>query len=1473
MPNILKQPAPSIIQSQRPPQPIPEPDDDWRDIADPVRTRQSIYGKVLKAAQTLQPMQNQRHTLQLSDVKYVDPDYYDLRQQKQAILGNKTLGRRLQGTWNLTDNATGKTLDKQTSTIARVPFMTDRGTFIHNGLEYTVSNQLRMRPGVFTRVKENGEIEAHANIMPGEGVGHRYFLDPAKGVFYIRIQQAKIPLMPLMRALGASDKQLQEAWGNSLFALNAQQEDHGAINKLYDRLVGSKGKATDILEKKAGIAEAMRKMRIEKEVARRTLGKDYENLDLPAVLDTTKKLLAVSRGEQEVDDRDHLAFQTVFTPEDLFSERFARDYGSLRRNLFYKASFKGNLKPIKPGALTRQLEAVLLSSGLGQPIEEVNPAEILDKLTRITKMGEGGLGSLDAVPDESRMTQPSHFGMIDPIRTPESARLGIDLYLSHVLRKGSDGRIYAPFIDLKTKKQVYRSPQDLADLTVAFPGEMTRQGKRVGAMRGGRLGFFPKSEIDLEMPHFENAFSPLAGFIPMKSGVNQQRMAMGSRMSTQAVSLSRPESPFVQTGVPDSDAESFEDRYGSRMGAIRSDKAGIVLKTDADSMLVQYADGTKKDIPLYNHFVLNRKSYIHHTPLVKPGMAFKPGQLLAKTNFTDDNGTAALGLNVRSGYFAMKGMNFEDALVISEGLKKRLDSEHMYQHTLDLDDRLKTKKNDFMSLFPSKFDRKTLDKMDSDGVIKPGTEVQYGDPLILTARQRTDAFSKVHKKGKPMFSDQSQVWGHSGPGVVTDVFKSEKGINVVVKSTSSTQVGDKLSGRYGDKGVIADIIPDDKMPRDEEGNPIEIAFNPLGITTRGNPSQIVEAVLGKIAAKTGKPYKIRDFQNIEDLVEFAEKEARKHGIKDLETITDPETGRGVKDVLVGNRFIMKLSHMAEDKLQGRSFGNYTQDEVPAKGGEEGSKQVGLLQANALISHGATNVMSDAGTIRGQRNEDYWLAFMQGLNPPKPRIPFVYQKFVNQLRAAGINVVESGTKTHIMAMTDKDVGELAGDRLIENGDTVDFAKGLKPLKGGLFDQTLTGGVGGTRWSAIKLHEPIPNPVMEEPMRRLLGLTKNQFEEVLAGKRDLANGMTGVKGIKSALDGIDLNKSIHQARLDIASGKKTRRDDAVVRLGYLKAAQKLKINPSDWIMSKVPVLPPKFRPVSVMSGNELPLVADANFLYKELLEANDNLKGMSGQVDDLADERLAVYHAFKAVTGLGDPVHPKLQEKKVKGVLAHIFGHSPKAGTVQRRLIGSAVDLVGRAVITPNPDYDMDSVGIPEERAWSVYKPFVIRRLRRRGMKMVDALRHVADKSPLARDELVGEMDERPVIIDRAPVWHRFGVMAFHPRLVKGDTMQISPLVVKGFGADFDGDAMQYHVPASSEAVKEALERMLPSKNLLSPADYKTPVHKPSQEYTGGLYAASVKRSKRAVRTFRSLQDAVDAFEAGNLNVDDPIKILQ
>jgi DNA-directed RNA polymerase beta subunit len=1454
----------------------PKPEElSFREFGDTDATRKNIYDDVLTAASGIPPISNDRHTLRISNVEYIDPDTVSRKRQKEAILNGLSVGRRLRGTWELVDNATQQVVDSKRAVLATIPHLTDRGTFINNGTEYTLKNQQRLLPGVYTRIRDNGEIEAHANIMAGKGVSHRYFLDPEKSAFKIRVGQGTVSLVPLLKLMGATSEQLKEAWGKDLFAANYNNDAAAEYIKLKTKFLSNKELQLPEAEQNQALLAKFANMEMDPDVTRRTLGKPYSNLSLDAVLDVTKKLIQVSRNEADPDDRDALAFQRFMGPEDLIAERLSRDKDGLRRQLLWKMSWKGNLQSMPSSALGKQVLSALLTSGLGQAIEEINPAELYDKTTAVSRLGEGGIPSTDAIPKEARSVQPSMFGYVDPLRTPESGKVGVDTYLARGVRKGRDGKLYAQFRDLRTGQLIYRTPQDVSELTLGFPGSQNEDAPRVPAMRNGKMLYVPKSQIDLELPAMEEAFNPLSNLIPMKSQVKGQRLVMASRMTTQALPLVDAEAPLVQSAIPGTNGrQSYEELYAKAMGALRAPQGGVVLGVDDEGIKVRYADGTETTHELYNNFPFNRKTFISQTAAVKPGDQFSPDQLLAYSNFTDKNGAAALGRNARTAYIAWQGKNFEDANVISESYAKKLSSEHMYQHDLDADDKTVIGKNKYISAHPGKYERRILENIDSSGVIKPGTVVNYGDPLILGLRAKETAHNKVHKQGKSGFTDATVTWDHQDSGVVTDVVMGKRGPTVVVKASMPMQIGDKLSGRYGDKGVIADIIPDAEMPHDSQGRPFEVLVNPAGIITRTNPSQMSELLLGKLAEKLGRPIKVEDFDSTKDMNEWVLSELAKEGLSDLEDIVDPTKDQKIKGIAVGNRFFMKLHHTAEAKGQGRGGGAYTMEDTPAKGGSEGSKRIGMLNTNALLSHGATSTLQDISSVRGQKNDDYWMQFMSGYNPQVTKVPHVYQKFVDQLRASGVNVVKQGTQLNIMALTDKDVDELAADRELSNAEGVDWGSSLKEIPGGLFDKAKTGGHGGTRWTYIKLHEPMPNPVLEEPIRKILGLTQKKFDAILAGDESLGSHGVGPEGIHKALKAINLDSEIEKTRAIIAAGRATERDAAVRKLGYLKSAKKLGLHPSDYVLTKVPVLPPKFRPISMMS-NEMPLINDANYLYKELFEANKNLKDIQAAVGANGSglERLATYNAFKAVTGLGDPISQKSRDKNVQGILRSVFGSSPKYGTLQRKLISTTVDNVGRAVITPNPDLDMDSVGLPEDKAFKAYEKFVTRRLVRKGMSFKSAREQITQRTDLARKALLEEMDQRPVYIDRAPVLHKFGILAMKPRLTKGDTLQVSPLVVKGFGADFDGDAMNYHVPSLEKSVEEAYARLLPSRNLFSLSDFKSVMHAPANEYVGGLYHATKSKSDRPVKIFRSIQDVKRAYNRGEISIDDKIKVLE
>jgi DNA-directed RNA polymerase beta subunit len=1671
--------APPMATPIERPAPVP-----LRQFGDGATTRNNVFNSVFKTLQELPPIANDQHTLRLSGLSWADPDRYTKKQYKQAILGGETLGRRMKGTWELIDNASQQVLDKRSQIIARVPYINDDNTLPYRGNAYLIQHQQRVLPGIYTRRKKNDEIEAHANIMPRDGVAHRYVLDPAKGRIQMQIGQAHLPLVPVLRALGADDKQIKEAWGEQVFNANASGDDVATLRKLGERLLPDDTLPSDIHVLKAKIAERIRQFKIDPEVSQATLGQPYKNIDIDPILQATKKVLAVHRGEAEPDARDDLPFQRFYGPEQLLSERLRLDHSGMQKQLLWKIAQDKNLSRMPSGALTKQMEQLLIGSGLALNLEEVNPSEVLDKATRVTRMGEGGISSTDSIPDEARQVYASQLGFIDPVRTSESSRVGVDTFFARGARLGDDGQLYAKYRNVRTGEMEWKNPKELSKSTIAVPGELqNRNMPRILSIQNGKMVWRKPSEVDYEPSHMEDTFSPLGNLVPMKSGSKAHRMVMASRMITQALPMPMAEAPLVRSAVPGTNgARSFDEELSPHFGAIRSKQAGRVLGVTPDEIQVQYDDGTTANIELDNNMPNNRKTLKHQTAMVTPGQAFGPDTLLARSNFTDDKGAAAYGLNARVAYMPFDNRNYKDAMVVSESFAKRSSSEHAYQMGLDDAKSLKRGKKEFHAHFAGKYTKAQLENLGDDGLIKPGTEVKYGDPLIVAVGERASAKNRIHRQGQKEFLDRSVVWEHHSPGMVTDAVEGRDGPNVVVKSLNPTQIGDKISGRMGDKGVISEILPDHMMPHDTQGRPFEVLMSPLGTISRANASQKVESILGKIAEKTGQNINVPDFDNIRDLGAWAWQMAQKHGIKGMEEVTDPSTGHKVS-VDTGNRFVMKLHHTAESKTSSRSGGGYSADESPSKGGKGGcfaagtlvdtptgprrieeivkqkedavvfsrdpkspagllaegrvtfhyswfsvasdlvtlvlsngvtihctydhsfvledgteviagrltpgtrlqetvnahqsevvqaserqpgdsgrpdscrdcpacasspaanaasstqavadgkdqascvtacsgicasqpqsthttvvsvskfnlttepvemfdleisplhyysvggvlvsnSKRVSLLDVNALISHGAFENLRDASMLRGQRNDQWWLQFMQGNTPPEPHIPKVYEKFIDTLKGSGINVVQNKHKINLMAMTDKDVDTWAQGRQITSSETV-RGDNLEPVPGGLFDPRLTGGHNGDKWSYIQLHEPIPNPVMEEPIRRLLGLTTKKFNAILSGEEKLHN-RTGTEAIQHALGQINVDRELEGARDIIHNNRGQKRDAAVKRLRFLKYAQGQGLKPSDWMVSKVPVLPTRLRPISMM-GSGVPLVSDVNYLYKELMDSNDNLKGMTEELgkEHIGNERLATYQAFKAVAGLGDPVTRRSQEKGLQGLLGYVFSSSPKFGAVQRRLLSSAVDNVGRAAIIPDPDLDMDQVGIPENQAFDMYSRFVVRRMVRNGMGLPHAIKAVKEKTDQARNALLKEMDARPVIINRAPVLHKYGILAFRPRLTKGDVMRISPMVTKGFNADFDGDAMQIHVPTTEKSAAEAYDKMLPSRSLISLSDRRSPVHGFEEEFVAGLFKASGRNpdSRQRPRIYLTEDDAEKAFERGEIQADDEVKILK
>ena len=1239
-----------------------------------------------------------------------------------------------------------------------------------------------------------------------------------------------------------------------------------------------------------------------------------------------------------------------------------------------------------------------------------------------------------------------------------------------------------------------------------------------------------------------------------------------SKYPLQALPLKHRQAPGVQRllTLPDGTQTTTERYIGKYLGAKFAPVNGTILSVEPDSIVMRGTDGKKYEIDLYHNFPANQKGYITNHPVVQPGQKVKANEILAPSNYTDENGVAALGTNLRVAF--RNGRNagtFEDAIRISDEAAELLGSEQMYKTRGDVTPDIEYGKQKYLSLFRSnEFTREQLDQLGDDGVVKVGTVLKKGDPIMMGVQHRDQSTRGIARNAATPYLS---VWEHDYPGTVMDVARGRKHLTVYTQAYTPMQVGDKMcydeetqiftdrgwlyfkdlrgddrvltlnpqsgesylinfvrayqyaykgkmyslqtpdldilvtpnhrhlvarncdctymrlmfsteifgkcvyhltnvrvedensykcskvegaveewvdydgmiycvevpythtvfvrrngktvwsgnSSRYGSKGTVScydedtmvytdqgfkpfsqlrvedkvavldpvsntfqfehpsaihsgpykglmygyrdrnldwlvtpthdmwckrahrnhkgdstyqefgrvnvqtvqgyawlhpvaaphcdlahqtarakelldtirrdpvtevrsvaearqraciryglhaiieqeqqysrtlfrlrvsdcrtaqskqraredgyytkeydgfvycctvstgillvarngkpmwcgnSIVPKEEMLRDSQGRPVHIELSPLGTTSRLNTALLADANLGKIAEKTGKPVILPDFLTDDTIPDFVEKELKKHGLTESEDLFDPVSGKTVKDVATGIVFHYKLKHMSESKQGARSTGEYTAEDLPMKGGKTGARRLGNMEVSALAAHGADQVLRDAKLIRGQRNDEFWRSFRDGMTPTPPSSPLVNQKFFAHLRAAGISLEEYPDRVHMYGATDQDIKKLTGQRRVSFANTFD-SKNLQPVPGGLFDPAIFG-ADGEQWGYYELPEPVLNPMMFKATANALGWKDKELEGVLKGERQV-NGKVGIDGLRDALEHLDIDKELRLAKQTLRAPRVplSKRDQARKKIRALQPMADAGVKPTDFLLTRIPILPPRYRPVSKMA-NDVNIAADVNFLYKRMIDAAEDLKEAKSVLPEEAqmDARTSLYRALEAVTGLSETDDPKLQAKNVSGVLKWAFGKgSPKLSAAHRKLFGVAVDLGGRGVVVPDNSLTIDEVGLPEETAWKMFEPFVLRKLRQRGYRMLDALRYTTDRTPEARKLLEEAMAERPILVNRAPTLWKYGIMGFFPKLRgkpgERNTIFTNPNIAKPFGLDHDGDSVK------------------------------------------------------------------------------------
>ena len=1465
---------------------------------DPQRAMSTLKDGVKEQVKRFFPFEGRTNTLYLDDIEVDDRIHSnDYKTQRQA----KTTGRSwtvpVNGTFRLVNNKTGKVVDKKTVRILSLPKITQRYSFIVDGNEYQVDNLWRLKAGAYARVKANGQLESQWNLA--KGLGFKVGFDPEKRKFSMKYGTSNISLYPLLKSLGVPDEALEKSWGKAIFDKNKAVKEKQELQKFYKAAVGEK--PSEGADLQSVVRETFGETKMLPEVNKKTLGAPYDKVTGPALLASASKLLRISRGEDKPDSRDDLMFKELWGVEDYLQERIKNSARTIQRKIRNNVDRKETVREVlTTDVFGKPIRSFFTSTSLSNLVPQINPMEMISGRLRTTVLAEeGGIGSAHAVTPEAKMVDPSHLGFLDPVHTPESDRSGISLHLGIGVRKKGHTPLI-PVVDRKTGKIVDRSPTQLRDAVVALPDQVYKEGKEFKpkgpkvktSAEGNKVEMRPFKDVDYIMPSSKMMFSVTANLVPFLASDQGNRVGMATRHIEQAISLKGREQPLVQTATES--GKSFEEIYGGFVST-KAKEGGVVHSVSKDAIKIRTSKGDLVEHQLYNNFPLNdSRTGIWSSPLVKKGDEVSKGQTLADSSYTE-NGVLALGKNLRVAYLSWYGLNYEDGIVISETAAKKLTSEHLLKKGVYLDNSIVTNKNKFRAYYAEKMTSTQAEKLDENGVVRVGQVLEPGDYVAAVLKKEevgssAKQIARLNKSLVKPYKDRSIMWEYPFKGEVVDVSRHGRNLKVYIRTEEPIQVGDKLSGRHGNKGVVVAVLQDHEMPQDKDGEPMEVLLNTTGVPGRINMGQILETSLAKVAEKTGKPYLVSNFESDQartvtvkghwrtvktkegpkkirvkehtrsiDYTEKVQEEMKKHGVSDTEELFNPRTGQPLGEVLTGKQYILKLQHQMTKKLTARSRGSYDVNQVPKRGGPAGAQSIGELGLYSLLSAGAKHNIRDMMTYKSSYNPDVWAALQTGEPLPPPTPSFVYKKFVSYLNALGVDVRKEGNALTLVPFTDEQVLEMSNGEL-KSPTRVLRGKDLKEEEGGLFDPVVTGGVGGNKWAHMTLAEAMPNPLFEKAIRSLLGLTGAQYESIVSGEQEIA-GKRGGAAVAHLLESIDVDAELDKAGKEIADAKGQKLDRLNKKIRYLSALKEEGLDPTVYMMTHVPVLPPSMRPITALEDGNLNF-DDLNGLYRSIALVNDQFrqfpKGLPEEEKNPLREEL--YDGLKSLTGLGGTLN-----RESKGVLDLIA--PTKKGFFQGRVIQRRQDLTMRSIIIPEPEMGLDELGIPRKAARELYKPFIVRELVRQGYTPLEGQDLIEKKSPLAEKALEVVIEERPVIFKRDPALHKFNVMAFKPRLVGGSALRIHPLVTGAYNADFDGDQMSVYVPVSPEAVRESFD-MLPSRNLFNPASGAV-MYLPTLDSQLGLYLASRWGSGTIRGRYKTHKEVGEAVNEGKIKMSDMI----
>mgnify|MGYP001685476624 CR=1 FL=1 len=757
-------------------------------------------------------------------------------------------------------------------------------------------------------------------------------------------------------------------------------------------------------------------------------------------------------GLGNVDDIDHLGNRRVRSVGELLQNQFRIGLSRMERVIRERMTVQDTME-LTPNSLinirpvTAAIKEFFGSSQLSQFMDQNNPLAELTHKRRLSALGPGGL-SRERAGFEVRDVHNSHYGRICPIETPEGPNIGLIASLSTYGKVNKYGFIETPFVKINDGKADFNDIRYLAadeeeglfiaqaDTPIDKDGNFLTD--EVVCRYGDEIVHIDKSKVDILDVSPKQLVSVSAGLIPFLEHDDANRALMGSNMQRQAVPLLKTEAPYVGTGL--------ERKVAVDSGAVITSKAaGTVTFVDARKIVVTDEDGKEYSHRLLNFEKSNQSMCLHQKPIIDLGDKVQKGDIIADGPSTA-GGDLALGKNILLAFMPWEGYNFEDGILISERLRKDDVFTSIHIEEFDIEARTTKLGDEEITREIPNVSEEALRNLDENGIIRIGAHVTPDDILVgkVTPKGETEppAEEKLLRaifgeKAKDV-RDTSLRLPHGVKGTVVDVLELSKengddlkaGVNKLIRiyiaEKRKIMVGDKMSGRHGNKGVISRVLPIEDMPHLEDGTPIDVCLNPLGVPSRMNIGQVLEVHLGLAIGDIDKyiATPVFDGASEDDVKNYLEEAgySRTGKVK----LIDGRTGQPFDNpVTVGRMYMLKLHHLVEDKMHARAIGPYSLVTQQPLGGKAqfGGQRLGEMEVWALEAYGASNILQEMLTVKSDdisgRTKTYE-AIVKGQAMPEADAPESFRVLIKEFQSLGLDV----------ALYDKDGEQIELDKNVD-----------------------------------------------------------------------------------------------------------------------------------------------------------------------------------------------------------------------------------------------------------------------------------------------------------------------------------------------------------------------------------------------------------------------------------------------------------